>query len=73
MTRRKKKATHYLMEAVERDAVRYRWLREQQYNENVDLRFMDCNEDGPTDTWYSRYGAELDAEIDEWIERGEQS
>jgi hypothetical protein len=47
-----------------RDARRYRWLREQQYSDDVDLKFMDHNEDGPTGTWYSQWGDKLDAAID---------
>lgn len=52
------------LEAASLNERRYLWLRDQQYSENFDLRFMDHNEDGPTDVWYSCWNDELDAAID---------
>lgn len=50
------------LEAAERDAGRYRWLREPQ--EHACVEFEDENEDGYTNAFYSKIRNELDAAID---------
>ena len=53
------------LDAAEPDAKRYQWLRDNEDGLTVvDIIFMDSNEDGPTDVWYSRYGHDLDVAID---------
>lgn len=57
-----------LVEGLRKDAERYRWLREQQHNDDVDLKFMDYNEDGPANVWYSVWGDALDYAVDQEME-----
>lgn len=53
--------------AAEKDAGRYRWLRNnpsQDGYELVHVSLLNFNEDGPSDCWYEHSGKELDAAID---------
>ena len=56
-------------EAAGKDAGRYRWLR-NECNEDAVVQMQDWNEDGPTETYYEKRGAGLDAAIDAAMEGG---
>jgi hypothetical protein len=52
------------LQACEKDAARYRWLRDPANAEVAETLFLDFNEDGSTETYYQASGESLDGEID---------
>jgi hypothetical protein len=61
------------LQACEKDAARYRWLRDPANAEVAETLFLDFNEDGATDTYYSHTGESLDGEIDARIAEAPKS